>query len=229
MSCRTENSAGARQALQEALRFNLIPMKTSPAFIAAAFLGCVIVINSTVRAQTNAGLLGQRYAGLSLFSESLRNRDISNGTGGALGVNFPLTPFLDFGASGSSESFRDYSVKDQRASAALTAYHDFNALKAFADASIGGTWQSSKVNGVSYRANDGIYAFGVGIEAPFTDRSALLGRAALNQYFQRDRGHYWTYTVGANHWFNDKLGATVSVTFFESTSIIYGLGVNVRF
>jgi len=186
-------------------------------------------MNSTTRAQTNAGLLGQRYAGLSLFSESIRNRDISNGVGGAMGVNFPLTSFLDFGVSGSSESFHDYSVKDHRAAAGFTAYHDFNAFKAFADVSVGGTWQSSKVNGVSYNDNDGIYAFGAGIEAPFTDRSALFGRVALNQYFQRDRGHYWTYTAGANHWFTAKLGATVSVSFFENTSVIYGIGVNVRF
>ena len=204
-------------------------IERSLAFIAAALLGCVTVINSTALAQTNAGLLGQRYAGLSLFTESIRNRDISNGIGGSMGVNLPLMSFLDFGVSGSSESFRDYSVKDQRAAAALIAYRDFNSLKAFADASIGGTWQSSKVSGVSYRDNDGIYAFGVGFEAPFTDRSALVGRVALNQYFKRDRGHYWTYTAGANHWFNEKLGATLTVSFFESTSIIYGLGVTVRF
>ena len=204
-------------------------MKTSRAFIAAAIAGCVVVLNSTALAQTNAGLLGQRYAGLSLFSESIRNRDISNGTGGALGVNFPLTPFLDLGVSGSSESFSDYSVKDHRASAAMIAYRDFNVLKGFIDVSIGGTWQSSKVSGVSYRASDGLYAFGAGFEAPFTDRSALFGRIARNQYFDADREAYWTYSAGANHWFTDKLGATISVTFFESSSITYALGVNVRF
>lgn len=204
-------------------------MKTSPVLIAAALLACVVMLSSTARGQANAGLLGQRYAGLSLFSESIRNRDISNGIGGGLGINFPLTPYLDLGVSGSSESFSDYDVKDVRASAGITAYHDFNAFKGFVDTSIGGTWQSSEVNGVSYRDNDGIYAFGVGLEAPFTDTSALFARAAYNQYFQRDRGHYWTYTAGANHWFNEKFGASLSVTFFESTSIIYTLGVNVRF
>src|SRR5258706_4812453 len=105
------------------------PMKTSPAFLAAALLGCVVIMNSTVRAQTNAGLLGQRYAGLSVFSESIRNRNISNGIGGAVGVNLPLTSFLDFAVGGSTESFHDYSVKDQRASPGLTPYQDFNALK----------------------------------------------------------------------------------------------------
>lgn len=203
-------------------------MKTS-ALIAAALLGCVATLSPTARAQATAGLLGQRYAGLSLFSESIRNRDISNGTGGALGANFPLTPYLDLGVSGSSESFRDYDVKDVRASAGITVYHDFNAFKGFADTSIGGTWQSSEVNGVTYRASDGIYAFGAGIEAPFTDTSALFARVAFNQYFQRERGHYWTYTAGANHWFNEKFGGSLSVTFFESSSIIYTLGVNVRF
>jgi hypothetical protein len=204
-------------------------MKTSPACIAAAFVGCVLFLDSPVAAQTNAGLLGQRYAGLSLFSESIRNRDISNGTGGALGVNLPLTHFLDLGVSGSSESFRDYDVKDHRASASLVAHRDFNALKAFADVSLGGTWQSSEVGGVSYRDSDGIYALGVGFEAPFTDRSALFARIAHNQYFKRDRGHYWTYAGGANHWFTDKLGGSFSVTFFESSSITYSVGVNVRF
>jgi hypothetical protein len=204
-------------------------MKTSRAFIAAAIFGCFAALTSTASAQTNAGLLGQRYAGLSLFTESLRNRDISNGVGGALGVNFPLTPFLDLGVGGSSESFSDYNVKDHRASTGLTAYRDFNFLKGFLDASVGGTWQSSKVSGVTYRASEGLYAFGAGFEAPFTDRSALFGRIARNQYFDRDREAYWTYAAGANHWFTDKLGATFSVTFFESSSIIYALGVNVRF
>ena len=136
---------------------------------------------------------------------------------------------LDLGLGGSSESFSDYHVKDHRASAGLTAYRDFNFLKGFLDVSIGGTWQSSKVSGVTYRASDGLYAFGAGFEAPFTDRSALFGRIARNQYFDRDREAYWTYAAGANHWFTDKLGATFSVTFFESSSIIYALGVNVRF
>ena len=203
-------------------------MKTSPALIAAALLACV-VLNSTARAQLNAGLLGQRYAGLSLFSESIRHSDLSNGIGGGLGVNLPLTPYLDLGVSGSSESFSDYEVKDVRASAGLTAYRDFNAFKGFVDTSLGGTWQSSEVNGISYRENDGLYAFGAGIEAPFTDTSALFARVAYNHYFQRDHGHYWTYTAGANHWFNEKFGASLSVTYFESSSIIYTLGVNVRF
>ena len=210
----------------------LIPeylMKTNPAFLSAALLGCVVASSSIGLAQTNASLLGQRYVGLSLFTESLRDRNISNGNGGMAGLNVPLTPFLDFGASGSFESFRDYSVKDNRAFAGLTAYHDFNAFKGFADASIGGSWQSSTVNGVSYSDHDGIYGVGVGLEAPFTDRSALFGRVALNQYFQRDRGHYWTYAVGASHWFNEKLGASFTVTFFESSSVTFALGANVRF
>src|SRR5688572_12432587 len=135
-------------------------MKTSRAFIAAAFVGCVVAFTSNAVAQTNAGLLGQRYFGLSLFTESIRNRDISNGNGGAAGVNFPLTPYLDLGVSGSSESFSDYSVKDHRASAAMIAYRDFNVLKGFVDFSVGGTWQSSKVSGITYRASDGLYAFG---------------------------------------------------------------------
>ena len=204
-------------------------MKTTPAFISAALLGCVVASSSIGRAQTNAGLLGQRYVGLSFFSESIRDHSISNGTGGMAGLNVPLTPYLDFGASGSFESFRDYNIKDNRAFAGLTAYHDFNAFKAFADASIGGTWQSSTVSGVSYSNHDGLYAVGVGMELPFTDRSALFGRLALNQYFQGDHGHYWTYTGGASHWFNEKLGATLSVTFFENSSVTFALGANIRF
>jgi len=189
----------------------------------------MLVVGSTARAQTVAGLIGQRYTGLSLFSESIRDHDISNGTGAAVGLNLPITSFLDFQASGSSESFRDYSIKDQRAFAGVTAYRDFNSFKAFADASLGGTWQSSTVNGVSYSANDGIYALGAGLEAPFTDTSALFGRVAVNQYYKHNNGHYWTYAAGADHWFNPKFGAVATVTFFESSSITFSLGVNVRF
>lgn len=205
-------------------------MKTPPAFISAALLGCVIAASNSIGlAQTTAGLLGQRYVGLSLFTESIRNSNLSNGVGGIAGLNVPLTPYLDFGASGSFESFHDYNIKDNRAFAGLTAYHDFNSLKAFADASIGGTWQSSKVAGVSYSNNSTIYGVGSGIEVPFTDRSALFGRVAFNQYSQSGLGHYWTYAGGVSHWFNDKLGATLTVTFFQSDSVTFALGANVRF
>jgi hypothetical protein len=204
-------------------------MKTSPAFFAAAVLGCVLLVGSSARAQTNAGLIGQRYTGLSLFTESLRNRDISNGIGATVGLNVPVMSFLDFAASGSSESFHDYSIRDQRAFASVTAYRDFSSFKAFADTSVGGTWQSSKVNGISYSSNDGIYAIGAGIEAPVTDTSAIFGRVAQNRYFQNNHGHYWTYTAGADHWFDQKFAAVASVTFFESSSVTFSLGVNVRF
>ncbi len=205
------------------------PMKIRPAFFAAALLGCVFFVGSTARAQTNAGLIGQRYASLSLFSESLRNSSISNGTGATVGLNVPVNSFLDFAAGGSHESFSDYSIRDQRAFAGVKAYRDFNSFKAFADTSIGTTRQSSKVSGISYRASEGIYAVGAGLEAPFTDTSAIFGRVAWIRYFDSSRGHYWTYTAGANHWFNQKYGAVGTVTFFGSTSVTFSLGVNVRF
>ena len=204
-------------------------MKTTSAFFATAALGCVLLIGSAARAQTNAGLLGQRYTGLSIFTEHLRDSSISNGLGASVGLNVPVTSFLDFTASGSSESFSDYSIRDQRTVAGLTAFRDFNNFKASADASIGGTWQSSKVNGISYDANDGLYVLGAGLEAPVTDTSAIFGRIAVNRYFKNDRGHYWTYTAGADHWFNQKFGAVGSVTFFDSSSVTFALGVTVRF
>jgi hypothetical protein len=205
-------------------------MKTSRAFfVSVAFFGCVLFVGSKILAQTQAGLLGQRYGGLSLFSEHLRDSNLSNGTGATLLVNVPVNSFLDFEASGSFESFPDYSVRDQRAFAGVTAYRDFNTFKIFALTSVGSTWQSSKINGITYRANDGIYAFGAGIEVPFTDSSALFGRVTWNRYFDDNRGHYWTYTVGANHWFNQKFGAVASVFFFEESAVTFSLGVNVRF
>lgn len=204
-------------------------MKISPAFyFTAALVGCVFV-GSPVRAQTQAGLLGQRYTALSVFTENLRDSNLSNGTGAVLAVNLPVAAFLDIEASGSFESFSDYSIRDQRAFAGLVAYRDFNTFKAFAVGSIGSTWQSSKVNGITYRANDGIYALGAGLEIPFTDKSAIFGRATWNRYFDDNRGHYWLYAAGVNHWFNQKFGATALVSFFESSSVTFSLGVNVRF
>lgn len=204
-------------------------MKTSSAFFAAAVFGCVLAFSSTVNGQTVAGLIGQRHANLSIFTESLRDRNISNGYGGSVGLNVPMTSFLDFTAGGSFERFSDYSVRDQRAFAGLTAYHDFGTFKAFADTSYGGTWQSSKVAGITYDANDSIFALGGGLEAPVADTSAIFGRVSWNRYSDSSRGHYWTYTAGANHWFNQKYGAVGLVTFFESDSITFSLGMTVRF
>ena len=87
-------------------------MKTSSAFFAAAVFGCVLAFSSTVNGQTVAGLIGQRHANLSIFTESLRDRNISNGYGGSVGLNVPMTSFLDFTAGGSfGDEDLDFGVR----------------------------------------------------------------------------------------------------------------------
>lgn len=196
---------------------------------ASLMFGFSLLCAGTAWAQTQAGLLGQRYVGVSVFSEDLRDRNISNGYGGDFTVNVPAAPNFDFSFGGSYERFSDYSIEDKRLFGTARVFRDLNSFKPFVDLSLIGTWQSSKVGSYSYSSNDGLWAGGVGLEVPVGDATALTGRVAYNRYFKAENGHYWTYGLSLHHWFTQKLGGQISVLFWESDSVTYSLGLNVRF
>lgn len=208
---------------------SITSMIHSNKFTGSVCISIALLLAGTASAQIQAGLLGQRYAGVSVFTESLRDRNISNGNGGDLSVNLPAATNLDFAFGGSYERFSDYSVEDKRLFGTIRAHHDLNGFRPFVDLSLIGTWQSSKVGSYSYSSNDGIWAAGVGVEVPVADATAIIGRAAYQKYFKSENGHYWTYSMGLQHWFTERLGGQISVLFWESDSVIYSAGLNIRF
>lgn len=177
----------------------------------------------------DAGFIGQRHAGVSLFIENLRNENISNGNGTELNANIPITSFLDGGVRASYEKFNDYSISDRRFVGSLIGYADLDTWKPFIELSIGNTAQSSTFSGVTYKNNENYWSVGAGVEAPVTKTTAIFGLATRNNYFDSKRDSYWTYKFGVNTWFNQKFGGVASVSIFEGESVTYSLGLTYRF
>jgi len=177
----------------------------------------------------DAGFIGQRYAGVSLFIEDLRHQNISNGNGTEINANVPLTSFLDAGVRASYEKFNDYSISDRRFIGSLIGYADLDTWKPFMELSVGNTAQSSTFSNITYKNSENYWSVGAGIEAPITKTTAIFGLATRNNYFDTKRNSYWTYKVGVNTWFNKKFGGVASVSIFEGESVTYSLGLTCRF
>jgi len=204
-------------------------MTTHRKLLGAVALGFSLMVTASLSAQIQAGLLGKRTVGLSGFAEDIRTAGIGNGSGALLGVNLPLGSNFDFGFSGSYESIPTNSFNEKQLFASLTAYQELDSFKPFVDASLGNDWQASTVGGFQYSDNKSIYAIGAGAEAPISDTTALVGRFGYNKYFDSKLGHYWTYSFGINHWMTEQVAGVASVTFRGSDSVIYTVGLVVRF
>ena len=175
------------------------------------------------------GFLGKRFAGAGLFIENVHDVDLDPGTGLLGHVNLPLAASLDLTGFASYERFSDFSIRDKRAGATLLAYYESDYFKPFIEAGVAGTWQSSTIAGRTYKNHDGLYIAGLGVEAAVSRSTALFLKATLNKYFDSDNGDFWTYTAGANTWFNEKIGATLSVAFNEGETTVYSFGIAYRF
>ena len=204
-------------------------MTTNRNLLRISVLGAALIVTASLSAQIQAGLLGKRTVGLSGFAEDIRTANISNGSGALLGVNLPLGTNFDFGFSGSYESINTNSFNEKQLFASLTAYQELDSFKPFVDVSIGNIWQASTVGGFQYSDNKSIYAIGAGAEAPISDTTALVGRISYNKFFDSKLGHHWTYSVSINHWLTEQVAGIASIAFRGSDSIIYTVGMAVRF
>lgn len=192
-------------------------------------LAAFLVSASGALAQQDAGLLGKQYAGISFFSENVRHFDVGTGYGAGVLANFPVATNLDAQLTASHERFGDVSLTDNRLFASLVGYQQLESVKVFADLSLGGTWQSIKISGADINNSDGIYGVGVGVEAPIATRTAITGRVGYSRYFDNDNGDYWTFSLGLNHWVNDKFGVFATVSAIDDDSTVFTIGAHVRF
>jgi hypothetical protein len=182
---------------------------------------------------TSAGLLGQRYVAVSGLTEDFRNAGgLDNAFGGAIGVNLPLTANLDLGFGYGYERLSDGGIKfrEQLISASVTPYVNVaQNLKLFANAAVSYAWAKETVLGVTDKDNEGFWLLGVGAELSLGARTALMGQVAYDDTFDGHGEGAWAFSVGVNHWFTQKVGATAGVTFVEDDAIVYQLGVAFRF
>jgi hypothetical protein len=189
----------------------------------------VLLLAGSAHAQMDPGFLGKRYAGASLFLETVHGSELDAGSGILGSANLPLSANLDLHGYGYYERFSDFDVRDKRIGASVLAYREYDYFKPFIEGGLAGSWQSSTIAGRKYESHDGLYIAGLGVEAAVSRQSALFIKATLNKYFDSDNGDYWTYTGGVNTWFNDKIGGLISVAFNESETTVYTFGLFVRF
>jgi hypothetical protein len=188
-----------------------------------------LLLAGSAHAQMDPGFLGKRYAGASLFIETVHEVDLDAGTGMLGTANLPLNANVDLNGYASYERFSDYSIRDKRLGANLVGYLELDYFKPFVEAGVAGTWQSSTIAGRTYDSHDGIYVAGLGVEAAVGRQTAFFLKANFNKFFDSDNGDYWTYTAGLNTWFNDKIGGYASVAFNESETTVYTFGAVYRF
>jgi hypothetical protein len=205
---------------------SMIPHPSSRCILAVLF---VFALAGVARAQNDAGFIGKRYAGMSLFLENIRTQNIDNGTGVELNANVPLTGFLDANVRASTEKFNTYSISDQRFGGSLIGYADMDTWKPFMELSVANTAQSSTIAGNTYKNSEAYWSVGVGIEAALTKTMAIFAVATNSNYFDSKRDSYWTYKLGLNTWLTPKIGGVFSVSFYEGESVTYTLGMNYRF
>jgi hypothetical protein len=161
--------------------------------------------------------------------EHVREGDIGNGYGFGGGVNLPLQENWDFGVGASYLHYSDFDFKDRRLDANLRGHLRADDFTPFADLLLGYSAQSSAVGGVKYTNHDGQVGFGIGAEIPVGPATALQGRVAYWRWFDQQNGHYWTYALGANHWFTPKLNVAVEVVGLDSETVTFRISSSVRF
>jgi hypothetical protein len=206
----------------------MIPHST-PRYLIAVL--CIFALACIARAQMDAGFLGKRYVGASLFAENVRQQNVPNGNGLEFSGNIPLNSFLDAGVKTSFEKFSEDNLRitDQRITGSVVGYADLENYKPFAEVSLTNTAQTSTFSGLKYKNNESFSSFGAGIEAPVSRSSSIFGLITYNRYFNRNLDSYWTYKFGLNTWLTPKLGAVIAVSFWESESTTYSLGLMYRF
>ncbi len=180
----------------------------------------------------SAGLLGQRYVGVGFFVDDLREVPVDSGLGGSVGVNLPITSNLDLAFQYAYERISDSLLKarNHTVGATLRAYNPYEGVKLFSDATLSHSWSRVRAPGVGrVTENDPYWELGVGVEAPLTSSTALLGRVSYSDAFDGDVDGTWNFTAGVSHRFTAKVDGLASVTFHEDDAVVYAIGVAYRF
>ena len=191
---------------------------------------CTGVFCTVTSAQSDAGLIGKQYFQVNVVTEDARKIPVSNGYGFGGGVNLPVLPSLDVALDASYLRYDDFDFTEHRVNALARGHlAETNGIRMFGDVMLAYDAQKSVVGGVKYKSDNGLYGIGSGAEVAVTPATALLVRIARSDWFDHDLDGYWTYTVGANHWFTPKLNVSADVTWLDAETLTYRLSCNVRF
>jgi len=173
-----------------------------------------------------AGLLGKDYLSVGPTMQDFRHSDSKKGWGTDLDFNLPVVDNCDIGLNYGFERVANTPrITDNTIGTSVTGYFKAGGVKPFADIDFGYLWSRTKPSDVTTKYDRATYAVGTGLEAPFTDSTALVGRVAYNNEFRRGTPREMTYTAGLDQSFSDHVAGMVNVTFHEGNSAVYNLGV----
>ena len=177
-----------------------------------------------------AGLLGKDYFSASLFTESFRNSTLTHGYGTDLDLNLPVVDNFDMALSGEFERVpKTPQVTDGAFDLSFIGYLRAGGVKPFLDLDVGYLLKKTKPNGTETRVNSGTYAVGAGLEVPVAKSTSLVGRAAIDDEFNRGSHHAWGYTAGVEQIISRGVDALLDVTFNAGNSTVFSLGVAFTF
>lgn len=176
--------------------------------------------------KSSVGLLGKDYLSVGATMQDFRHSTSKKGWGTDLDLNLPVVDNCDIGLNYGFERVADTPrITDNAVGTSVTGYFKAGGVKPFADLDLGYLWNRTKPSDVTTRYDRATYAVGTGLEAPFTDSTAFVGRVAYNNEFRRGTRREMTYTAGLDQSFSDHVAGMINVTFHEGNSAVYNLGV----
>lgn len=208
-------------------------------------LSLVSLASSGLAQSSGEGLLGQRYATVSvggLKTEGFADHKYFS----SLSANLPVARHVDVGF-GYGYSRTDYALFSGALSARshehtlaldVTAYCDAGRVRPFASLGLGYFWLSQKFefSGVyldTLRNNDGLWSGDVGIEIPF-GRFVITPRLAYEDAWETNLSGAFSAGTAVHYWLSRSVGLFATVRYWNPRNTSdsawqYGFGSRLRF
>lgn len=177
--------------------------------------------------RSSYGLLGERYTGVAYSYTHLDNSPLDNFNGFALRYNQPMNPGFDFGLGyewARSNEVGGVHGRAQEFTASVTAFTDYNGMRAFIEPGVGWTW--AKVGNA--RDDSFLYYVGTGVEIQ------VAAPVVVTPYVQfvdatEFSGNTWNFGVKSAWRLNRDWAITADLSIDDDSNTGYSLGVNYHF
>lgn len=177
------------------------------------------------------GLIGKRYVGVDLFSVDYRGSGSNNANGGAVFLNVPVHTYLDLAEGGAYAERCNGAIKDdwKQVVASLTAHTTINGVTPFFDVGLTHSSFTEKYLGSEFHGEGSYYQTGAGFEIPLGQRASLALRIGGEANTQAGSQFYWQKSVKGAYWLTPRVASVASVSFYESLSVFYSVGIRLVF
>lgn len=189
---------------------------------------------TTTAAAASTGLLGQRYADVSLGLLDPHGTS-DTGYGAGFGVNLPVATNLDASFNYGYSRFNNGGLKlrDHAVNAALIGYSSYGTVKPFVGLGLGYQWSKTKFAGFSVKDDTASWAVGAGVEVP-AGQFTLTPSVSYVDGFENNTTGSYTYGVEASTWLSKTVAGYVDVSYVDvvgrgGESMVYTIGARLRF